>query len=225
MRHYEIRFSPGPESFHPFTRVLEGEEDVRQVAIHQMRLVSDDLGLMLYEFAGDAARIEELMDELLGDLGYQLHRIEDRVFVYSLLVPNDTVRELLRIIRDFEVFLDPPIRFTRNGDIVVRYVGTEASFHRAMSIVPDDVTATLQKKREYRPGGETFESRLTERQREIFDAAVELGYYSAPRQATHADVGETVGLASGTVGEHLRKIEATLVAFVVSEPVGAPARV
>lgn len=223
MRHYEIRFSPGPESFHPFTRALEGEEDVRQVAIHQMRLVSDDLGLMLYELAGDPDRIEELMAALLGDLGYQLNRIEGRIFVYSLLVPNDTVRELLRIIRDFEVFLDPPIRFTRSGDIVVRYVGTEESVHRAMSIVPEDVTATLQKKREYQPGGETFAARLTARQREIFDAAVELGYYSAPREATQEDIGEAVGLASGTVGEHLRKIESRLVAFVVSEPVESPA--
>lgn len=223
MRHYEIRFSPGPESFHPFTRILERERDVRQVAIHQMRLVNDDLGLMLYELAGDQARIEELVEELLGDLGYQLNRIEDRVFVFSPFLPNDTVGELLRIPRDFEIFLDPPMHFTRTGDLVVRYVGTEASFHRAMAIVPDDVSVRLQKKREYQPGGESFAANLTDKQREIFDVAVELGYYNAPRRATHEDIGEAVGLASGTVGEHLRKIEAKLVAFVVSEPVKSPA--
>ena len=222
MRHYEIRFSPGERSFHPFTRILEQEPDVDQVAIHQMRLINDDLGLMLYELAGDYDRIQELMENLLGDLGYQIDRFDDRVFVYSPLLPNETVREMLRIPRDFEVFLDPPMRFTRNNDLIVRYVATEEAFHRAMSIVPEGVSANLVKKRRYQPGGETFVAILTDRQREIFETAVELGYYNAPRLATQAEIGEELGLSGGTVGEHLRKIESKLVAFVASDPVETP---
>jgi predicted DNA binding protein len=49
---------------------------------------------------------------------------------------------------------------------------------------------------------------LTERQQEVLEVALELGYYDVPRQATHNDIAERLDLSVGTVGEHLQKIEA-----------------
>jgi len=49
---------------------------------------------------------------------------------------------------------------------------------------------------------------LTERQQETLQAAIEAGYYNVPREATHEDIAERLGRSDGTVGEHLRKIEA-----------------
>jgi predicted DNA binding protein len=50
-------------------------------------------------------------------------------------------------------------------------------------------------------------SLLTDRQREVLDVALDLGYYEVPRRATHRDVAERLGLSVGTVSEHLQKIE------------------
>nr|WP_255666400.1 helix-turn-helix domain-containing protein [Haladaptatus sp. DYF46] len=51
---------------------------------------------------------------------------------------------------------------------------------------------------------------MTERQREVLQAAITLGYYQEPRKATHDEIAAVTGLSETTVGEHLRKVEATV---------------
>ncbi|WP_226008087.1 helix-turn-helix domain-containing protein [Natrinema salinisoli] len=58
---------------------------------------------------------------------------------------------------------------------------------------------------------EVTEATLTARQREAVDAALSLGYYSIPRDASYEDVAEAIDYASSTVAEHLRKAEGKLV--------------
>lgn len=55
---------------------------------------------------------------------------------------------------------------------------------------------------------------LSERQREALRAALELGYYDTPREATHADVAAELDCAPNTASEHLQKGEAKLVILV-----------
>lgn len=63
---------------------------------------------------------------------------------------------------------------------------------------------------EYHPDvGDVFAS-LTDRQQEIVATAIREGYYEDPRRASQADVAATLGIATGTVSEHLRRIEATV---------------
>ncbi len=52
--------------------------------------------------------------------------------------------------------------------------------------------------------------RLSDRQREVFELARELGYYDSPRQISGTDLAEELGISKTTVHEHLRKVEATL---------------
>jgi len=59
----------------------------------------------------------------------------------------------------------------------------------------------------YSPDRHALSRLLTERQREVLDAAVETGYYRDPRGATHEEVAAALDIAPTTVGEHLRKIE------------------
>ena len=60
---------------------------------------------------------------------------------------------------------------------------------------------------EYTPDTDQLARTLTTRQQEILSAAVELGYYREPREATHEDVAATLDLSSSAVGTHLRRIE------------------
>jgi predicted DNA binding protein len=52
---------------------------------------------------------------------------------------------------------------------------------------------------------------LTDRQEEVVELALDLGYYDTPREATHEDVAAAIGCAPNTATEHLQKGEAKLV--------------
>ena len=216
MRHYQLRLSARQGWFHPFEKRLDRAEGVRRVAIHGVRLAADDLGTILYELAGDADRAEALVDEACGSLGYRLEEFDGRIFVGSPFVPNETVRDLLRLVREFPVFLRPPLTYVRDGDLQVACVATESAFQDARSVVPADVDVTLEAKQPFDPDENVFLAKLTPKQRRLFETAIDLGYYGSPRETTYEEIGREVGIAGGTVGEHLRKIEAKLVDHVVS---------
>lgn len=79
-----------------------------------------------------------------------------------------------------------------------------------MHDLPDEIrgAVTLDSVTTYDPGASGLRESLTERQRAVLDAAVDLGYYDTPRRATIEDLAADLGLASSTVSEHLRKLEA-----------------
>lgn len=219
MRRYELRLSPRHGWFHPFEKRIDRTEGVRRVAIHRIRLAGDDRGVVLYELGGEFDSANALVEDALGSRGYWLDEIDGRIFLCSPFDPNGTVRDLLRISWEFCVFLEPPLTCVRDGDLQVSYVATERTFQRAMSVVPDDVEVILESKRPFEPDENVFLAKLTPQQRRLFETAIELGYYGSPRETTYEEIGREVGIAGGTVGEHLRKIEAKLVDHAVSEEV------
>ncbi|WP_254524684.1 helix-turn-helix domain-containing protein [Natrinema caseinilyticum] len=129
-------------------------------------------------------------------------------------VPNETVTDLLTIFDTFTLVLDTPLEFTRHGELSVQVYGTDAAIRSALERVPNDVSLKIGRIGEYRSEADRLYGTLTERQREILDAALDAGYYSAPREATHEDIAETLDLSAGTVGDHLRKIEANVLAVI-----------
>lgn len=58
---------------------------------------------------------------------------------------------------------------------------------------------------------------LTDRQRELLLAAVDLGYYDVPREATLTEVAERVGIAKSTCSETLQRVERTVVREFVDD--------
>jgi predicted DNA binding protein len=68
---------------------------------------------------------------------------------------------------------------------------------------------------EYEADESAFRRMITTRQEEVLETAVDLGYYHEPRQASLADISEVVGIAPGTVGEHLRKVEERVFSEIV----------
>jgi len=58
---------------------------------------------------------------------------------------------------------------------------------------------------------------LTDRQRELLLAAVDLGYYDVPRRATLTEVAEHAGIAKSTCSETLQRVERTVVREFVDD--------
>ena len=106
----------------------------------------------------------------------------------------------------------------RDGGVDARLVGDAPVLQTVVDRLPDTVETEIR-----RIGGEGAmplsaapEQSLSRRQREALEAALALGYYDRPRQATHEDVAERLGCAPSTASEHLQKAEAKLVRAVLS---------
>jgi predicted DNA binding protein len=117
--------------------------------------------------------------------------------------------------RDLELVRDMPIELTDDGAQRVTLVGTEEAFARTSPDPPDRVRIEVERMGEYHPEAGRLVDALTARQREVLEAAVDAGYYEAPREATHEDVAERVDCSPATVGEHLQKVERAVLGSLV----------
>ena len=94
----------------------------------------------------------------------------------------------------------------------VTIMGTTDMVQEAFDRFPPEIqrSITIEQVTESMPSLGGLRSLLTLRQQEVLDEAIDLGYYSLPRQVTSKDVAHAVECAPSTASEHLRKIEARI---------------
>ncbi|WP_276255103.1 helix-turn-helix domain-containing protein [Halomontanus rarus] len=107
-----------------------------------------------------------------------------------------------------------PATFHPDGAVELAVVGSQSDLSAAFGDLPEGLSATVLEVGPYRGGRLHRGTGLTDRQRETLRTAHELGYYETPSRASHEDIAAELDCASSTVGEHLRKAEARLVAEV-----------
>ncbi|WP_255197160.1 helix-turn-helix domain-containing protein [Halorarius litoreus] len=216
MRYATVVISPDGAGLHPADRALTEEPSADRRSINQVTLLDDGTAVMLYRLHGDLGRAQAVLDACDEVLDADVTDGAEGL-AYIHIDANDTVEALLRILQENEIVIDPPITCLPDGAVRVTLVGRSDAIRRAVDAVPDHLTISLESLGDYQPESSHLVSRLTDRQREILEAAVELGYYEVPRRATHDEIARVVGLSAGTVGEHLRKVEGKVLSTVVSE--------
>nr|WP_231587890.1 helix-turn-helix domain-containing protein [Halostagnicola sp. A56] len=163
---------------------------------------------MFAEGSGDRERYEEIMQNSPFVVDH-LVAGEDPWTAVSQFEPTDVSKRALELQQESNVVIKMPIRFTPDGSLRITYLGTDEDFQRLFrdTLGEDAIAFEIIEKGDYEPDESSLTRQLTTRQQEVLEAAVDIGYYSTPRQATHADVAAAVGIAPTTAGEHLRKIE------------------
>ena len=141
----------------------------------------------------------------------------ERWMAVSRFDPTEPVRRILEWRRRADVVVETPIPFEADGSQRVTLLGREAAFGDTFeaATAAESVSVEVVATGEYDPDAERFARALTTRQEEVLAAAVDVGYYRAPREATHEDVAEAVGLSPSTVGDHLRRIEERVFGVIV----------
>lgn len=129
----------------------------------------------------------------------------------------DAARSLFEIFTRGSLITIPPIECNDDGSNTFAIVGTEADIQRAVDAVPDPVDVTIDA-----VGGESVApksavGRLSPRQREAVEIALELGYYAVPRDATAEDVAGQLDCAAATAAEHLKKAESAIIEALFEE--------
>lgn len=207
MRTATVRLSPPREGLHPADTEVATYENVERDRIDHVGSLSDGTGIVLCRLRGSEAAVEEVLEGSAGILGYQTTAVDRMVHlqVHFELTPMSAA--LLALRRRHELVVTTPIRWLSDGRLEVSAVGDDRTLGAAIESLPESVRAELVEMREYRPAPDRPEALLTDRQLEVLDAALAVGYYEEPRDGTQADVARAVGLAPATAGEHLRRIE------------------
>ncbi|AEH37097.1 helix-turn-helix domain-containing protein [Halopiger xanaduensis] len=193
-------------------------------AIRHLNPVGDDRYVELLELRGDLERARELLDDSPDALEYDVTGDRGRGVAYVQCRTVGPVDALLAILDEHELVLDWPMTYVDAGDagtdrgLEVTAVGTSRSIQRAAAALPEGIDLDLRRMGEYEPDAGGFAPTLTDRQRELFELALEDGYYEIPRETTHRELAAKLDLAAGTVGEHLQRIEAKLAASYASAP-------
>ncbi|QIB75817.1 helix-turn-helix domain-containing protein [Halogeometricum borinquense] len=208
--------SNGESAFHPLGGELTDEPSIKRRAIHHIELLADDTVLLFAEASGSQKRYREIMDDSPHVIDYLVSG-DERWMAVSQFEPTEEVRRNLELQRESHLVIDTPIYFTSNGSLKVTCLGTDETFKNLFENVDesDGIAFEILEIGDFDPNQSSFSRMFTPRQEEVLETAVDLGYYNEPRQATLEDIGEVVGIAPATVGEHLRKVEECVFSEIV----------
>jgi predicted DNA binding protein len=134
-----------------------------------------------------------------------------------------TESSLLHAVTDAGTTLQHAVATPDGSDLVVE-APLDADVRGIVDDIRDtfvDVTFVARRERDRettaigRPGGLLGD--LTDRQREVVEAAYRAGYFDWPRESTAEEVAGSLGLAGPTLHGHLRKAEATILSALLDE--------
>lgn len=195
----------------PLNSAFAAEPAVDIEAIHYINPVGDGTYAELTQLRGDLNRARALLAEQAHVRRFEVHGETDGI-AYLQYESEDLLDELMGLLSDHAVVVSWPIKFTEDAlGVELTLLGTERVLGDIFTSFPDAVTVELVRTGDYSEGVGDPLATLTDRQREVLDAAVRLGYYESPREATHRELAEELGIAAGTVSEQLQRIEATLI--------------
>jgi predicted DNA binding protein len=114
----------------------------------------------------------------------------------------------------YDLVWDTPTLFTHDK-IICSVIGTDENLRRFLKSITfaGDVKHVSYTKATY--ADDSLLSYLTEKQREVLNAANKFGYYAYPRKITSAQLAREVGLSKPTVVQHLRKAEVRLMTHLL----------
>jgi predicted DNA binding protein len=221
MRYFDLRLTLESGGLHPADRALADVAGVTRESLLHIDAFGDGTGILLYRLAGDidaATAFVETNDEVLG---YDLIDVDDDGFhLYLHLRPGEPAGSLMALCYEYALIVDTPIEFTDYGDVLVTLVGRHEMLREALRAAPEAINVNIEQVGKYHPDERDFLSLLTERQREVFEQAVELGYYEIPRGVNQEGLAARIGCAPSTVDEHLRKAESKMLSALVDRPNG-----
>jgi hypothetical protein len=212
VKHVRVRISAdGREAeIHPMYDVWANAPYVERATALQWNFTGDALGILHYA-VGDADAFEAAVEDVPEVLGFDLVRAgDDAFYAYVRDDTTDALADLFGPITEGGLVVVPPIRYREDGTVTFSLFGPDAEIQAAVDAVPDLVDVAIEEVSGLEATVAAAESRLSERQREAVEAAVDLGYYEIPREAGHADVAAALDCAPSTASEHLQKAESKL---------------
>ena len=209
MKHVRIRITAGGREaeIHPMYDLWTNAPFIERATALQWNFTGDALGILHYA-VGDVDAFEAAVEAIPEVIGYEVVRAgEDAFYVYIRDATTDALGDLFGPITRGGLVVVPPIRYHEDGTVTFSLFGPDEEIGAAIETVPSPVDVTIEEVGGLAATTAAVETHLSDRQQEAIEAAVELGYYEIPREASHTEVAEALDCAPSTAAEHLRKAE------------------
>lgn len=221
MRYLRVRLEFSPETRHPMHDFLVTHPEMDREELWAWRFVGTRPAT-LFRVVGSLEPYRERIRDVETVADSTLTPVDaDAFWAFVRAEPTSEEWDWILAFARESVVVVPPVVYTDAGAAVFEVLGDPDDLRALLADLPAGVDETVE-----RVGGSDPRrspgAALTERQREVLEAAVALGYYDVPREATLEAVAAELGIAGSTVSAHLRKAEAAVVREAVS---GRPRRV
>lgn len=209
MKHVRVRITAHGQAgdIHPMYGVMTEAPFIERATAVQWNYTGDALGILHYVI-GDADALERAMREIPEVVGYDIERIDERsCYVYVRDATTDSLQEMFGPISSGGLVVVPPIEYDPDGTVVFSIFGPDDELQDAMKGISVPVDVTIEAVGGLAGTTAAVETLLTDRQREVVETAVDLGYYDIPRTASQEEIAVELDCAPSTIAEHLRKAE------------------
>lgn len=208
MKRVRISLDPGERAMPPiYERMTVGADYLSSVSIVNWNVAEPPVGFLL-RFEGDYRRFEA---ELEGDDAVADYAIlpitDDECHCFLSGQTGPAARALFENFTRGSLLTVPPVECHDDGSSTFTLVGTGADIQSAVDGVPPGVEVRVEQVGGRQVTKDGAVGRLSARQREAVEVAIEVGYYDVPRRTSVDAVAEQLDCAPATAAEHLRKAE------------------
>jgi hypothetical protein len=190
---------------------------IRELRVIDWNLAADDRGTLLYAIDGDSAVFDEGAGKTEGIENCRL-ACTDETISYALVSARPAAMPFLStfiaVIARAGLIVRKPLVY-RDKRSYARVVGEPTPLQEAIDETPTGIEVEIEQIGQYPPRTEDPWTQLSDRQQETIETAIRMGYYSNPREATHADIATELECAPNTVTIHLQKGEAKIIESVM----------
>jgi len=219
MRYLELVGTPPPGAPR-FFRLVADSLHVDEARLVEWNASTEDALTALYAVDGDGDAFASEVSDSSVVVEFDLTRVDDDRF-YMLVVGRPSEAPLFQQVIDsisrMGLIVATPVVY-REGTAHFRIVGESEVLQSMVEAVPPGFEVDVRAIGTFPDRGAAPATALSERQRATVTAALDLGYYESPRNATHEDIAERLGCAPNTVTEHLQKAESKLIRTAMRDP-------
>ncbi|MFC5278696.1 helix-turn-helix domain-containing protein [Halorubrum rubrum] len=213
MKYLRVELRYPPDLTHPMHRLVDESEAVERDVLVHGTVFGEPNDTFLFYVEGDIDVYTEALRAVDRIREFEVTRIDETGHYVLLTQRRDPVDDAtFDPLQRTGVVVVPPIDFRPDGVARLTMVGNAGPLREALGELPDPIETTVLRVGEYDWRQAVFDPALTDRQFDALAAAVDIGYYDSPREATVEDVAERIDAAPSTASEHLRKAESAVMA-------------
>jgi predicted DNA binding protein len=221
MKHLQVIATLDPDLIPHVYAVVSESGPVTELRALDWNLVPDDTSTLLYAIDGDAIEFQRAARDTAGIDSITLSNADDTISYALLEARPSTIqffKTVVTVVARAGMILRRPIVY-RNSRSHGHVVGKPAPLQAMFDEVPDGIDVQITTIGQFPCAAEDPSTQLTNRQREVIETAVAMGYYEQPRQITHQDIADELRCGLSTVTEHLQKAEDKLVRSTINDEV------